>query len=138
MDITKLHTKRHLTVHEQSTLTRYSIEQSACSFRMHPLLPDVLLQFFVQQGIHLQRDILTNSDRMPFGGEQEAYRGQWLTCSHRFFNYVLFLDETNTHIEEVARWADVTDTILISAHEKGIGKSYGYLCQEVLHQLNHQ
>jgi hypothetical protein len=134
MDIDKLKNKRQLNVQEQNALTQHYIEQDAIYFRRNKDLPQILLDYFVSRGIDLEQ---VSFDRMQYGGEVEGYRGLWLTRNHHFISYLIFLDETDSQIDEIDEWMDITDEIEVSAHARGLGNTYGQLCINALHKINH-
>lgn len=121
---------------EQNALKQYEIEQCAISFRSHKSLPKVLLDFFESNEIDLDKDILVQNSRMLAQGTQDEYIGRWVTCNQRFIDYTILLDETESGIEEIDEWEDVTAQIKINANTKGIGSTYGQLCIHVLNKLN--
>jgi hypothetical protein len=73
---------------------------------------------------------------MEYGGSVGGYIGQWLTHNYKFISYVIFLDETDSYIDEVDEWKEITDETEINAHTKGVGRSYGQLCIDVLNKIN--
>ncbi len=73
---------------------------------------------------------------MPFGGVTEAYRGEWLTQDQQFYSYEITLEPNDEHIDEVMEWENVTDEVDQNPHSSGIGKTFGWLCIEVLNELN--
>lgn len=123
-------------VQTQNVEERTRIRNNALFFRNQCDLPRALLDCFEALGIDLKRDILTANDRMPFGGPTWSYRGVWLTEQLQFINFVIFLDEKDEYVDEIDTWENVTDHIEVNAHQRGTGKSSGWLSIDVLKELN--
>ena len=133
--ISKLSNKRQKNVQEQNFLTEDSIRTSAVWFRESSDYPKVLIDFFEEKGVNLETDILSWHDRMPFGGPSEAFRGKWVTIDGSFFDYEVAMDEKEKNIEWF-EWEDITNETEISEHKPGTGKTYGFLCLNLLRELN--
>lgn len=135
-DIEFLKKKRQVNVQEQNSLTKHTIMQFAVDFRKSRNLPEALIKFFEENGIDTNLSILTWHDTMSFGGSTEAYRGEWLTQDKQFYSYEITLDPNDEFIDDVLQWENITDEVDLNQHSKGIGKTSGWLCIEVLNELN--
>lgn len=128
--------KPQQNVQVQNSVTRERIRKEALWHRSHVTYPDSIRRFFEGSGIHPEKDILVDYDEpVPNLEEQENYEGVWVTIERQFISFEIKLG-TTLEIESVVRWQDVTELLDISAHKRGTGKTYWWLCLEVLGELN--
>lgn len=123
-------------VQTQNSEVKHRIKKCALDFRVNRDFPRALLDCFEALGIDFGRDILTDHDRMPFGGPTEAYRGTWLTDKLQFIEYEIYLDPKDEYLVEIDVWKNVTDQIDVNPRKAGTGKSGGWLSIEILEELN--
>jgi len=136
LNIEALKKKKQKNVQEQNAIDKHNIMRYALAFRNNRDLPNVLIQYFEDQGIDTYHSILTWYDRMPYGEPTESYRGDWLTPDYQFYSYEIFLDKNDQCITDIWCWKNITDQVEINAHQRATGKSGGLLCIEVLNELN--
>ena len=135
-NIESLKKKKQKNVQEQNILDQHIICECTLNYRNTDPLPRALNDLFEALGINLQRDILLWHDRMPCGATTTPYRGSWLTQDHRFIEYEVFLDSNDESVTSIEEWKDITDSVEISSHRQGTGKTHGLLCIEVLTEIN--
>ena len=135
-NIERLKNKKQKNVQEQNCLDRNTVLECSLNYRNKDPLPKALNYLFEAFGINLQKDALLWHDRMPCGGFTIPYRGSWLTREHRFIEYEVFLDPKDEAVVSIEEWNDITDSVEISAHSRGTGKTHGMLCIEVLNEIN--
>lgn len=61
--------------------------------------------------------------------------GLWLSSDSQFWVFSVVLSYEESKIIELEEFENVTSSIQVSAHLKGIGKSFGFLAVEVLHAM---
>jgi hypothetical protein len=135
-DISIIKKKRQKSVQEQNALDKHSIKECAQRFRVSRDLPEALIECLEKQGIDTKSSILVWHDTMPFGGPTDAYRGEWVTPEKRFYSYEIYLDSKNENVTEIDVWEEITDKVELNEHKPGTGKTSGWLCIEVLNELN--
>ena len=128
--------KRRNSVQAQNERSKESILEVAYEFRAKRNLPKPLIELFEEKGIDTNRSILVWHDTMPFGGPTEAFRGEWVTPNKEFYYYEVYLDPNEQYVTDILEWENVTSKVEISQHNKGNGKTTGWLCLEVLNELN--
>jgi hypothetical protein len=57
--------------------------------------------------------------------------GVWLSANRRFLEFNVLLPRDGEP-PEIEFWNDVTDDIIVNAHQPGTGKSFGFLALELL------
>lgn len=99
--------------------------------------PDSIRKFFEGSGIRPEKDILVDyREPVPYLEEQESYEGVWVTTERRFISFEIRLGISTQEIVSIIRWQDVTELLDVTAHKRGTGKTYWWLCLEVLEELN--
>ena len=66
--------------------------------------------------------------------EGDFYTGVWLSRDEHFWDFALTIERGSARVLYVERFNDVTDTINVSAHLPGVGKSFGHLAKQLLHE----
>jgi hypothetical protein len=75
--------------------------------------------------------ILVRVDVTP-GQEGDLIAALWLTSSREFWEVSAVVSRSNAAIVQIERIEDVAQSISIDAHQRGTGKTFGYLALEVL------
>ena len=127
--------KSQQNVQVQNTVMRERIRKEALYHRSHVTYPESIRRFFEGSGIHPEKDILVDYGE-PDPYLEDNYVGVWITGQHRFISFEIKLGVSTLEIVSVVRWQDVTELLDISAHKRGTGKTYWWLCLEVLAELN--
>ena len=60
--------------------------------------------------------------------------GLWLTESQQFWEFAVVVSSGAHAKATVERYENVTPSVVISAHQPGTGKSFGFLALEVLNE----
>ncbi|WP_154724489.1 hypothetical protein [Thiothrix nivea] len=96
--------------------------------------PQWLIDLITSNGFSFDSGILIRLTSIP---EQEGdyFSGLWLTNSHEFWQFSVIVNRTDKTLIGVDSFNNITSTVVISAHTKGTGKSFGYLAIEVLDEL---
>lgn len=135
-EIEVLKKKRQKNVQEQNAMDKHQIMECARDFRNNKCLPNALIDYFEEQGVDTNLSVLLWHDRMPCGGMTVPYRGEWLTPDFKFYSYEIFLDKSDSFVSDVDEWKDITEQVEINEHKPGTGKTYGFMCIEVLNEIN--
>lgn len=136
-DRNRLKGKPQCNVQKQNALLRESILKAALWHRRQVTYPDSIRRFFEGSGIRPETDILVDFDEpSPYTEEQETYEGVWVTANRSFISFEIQLGKSTEEIVHVIRWQDITTSLAICAHKRGTGKTYWWLCLEVLEELN--
>ena len=83
------------------------------------------------QGLSASDGMLAALSSVPEQGG-ELFYGTWLTGAARFWKFSVVISRTTREAED-AEFEDVTESTIVSAHERGTGKSFGFLALQVLH-----
>jgi len=78
--------------------------------------------------------LLVAFSSVPDQGGGDWVSGTWLTDTRRFWKFEAVVPTRAGEQVEIERLVDVTDSVLVSAHVPGTGKSFGSLALEVLNQ----
>jgi hypothetical protein len=65
----------------------------------------------------------------------QLYSGVLLTLDHRFCRFSVVLNDDESEVIEVKEWDDITATIEVDSHRRGIGQTFGALAFEILREF---
>lgn len=99
-------------------------------------VPAPVLSFLRTQGLDLSQVIEVDFEDMASVGLDGFYCGLIVTQDPYFWRWGVELDETRSKVISVEEWRDVTSEYPISERLPGTGKSFGFMCIDVLHELN--
>lgn len=132
MEIERLRKKRQLNVQEQNALAREKIVQCASAYRNREPHLVWVGQALLQKGVDPEAGILAQASSVPCGGREEAGYATWVSVDCRFFAIEATISMETHALISVDSFQDVTDGTTIDSHQKGQGKSFGYLALEIL------
>lgn len=114
-------------------MLRDSIVQSARWFRDSPGEFAWLIDLLQERNIAPERGLLVNIQSIP---EQEGdlWRGLWLSSEEKFYEFDVMRSRNDGSVLEVEEWEDATDSLPITAHACGTGKSAAFLALEILRE----
>ncbi len=129
MDYEQLRSIKNKNVQQQNELTYLEIKQTAEQFMQHPSEYPWLFAVLENKGLDANKGILISCHNIPeqFGNQWMA---TWLTDDERFFEIDIMADYQMGQLIEVEEFTEVFPEI--TAHNKGTGKSFGYLALAVL------
>jgi hypothetical protein len=137
LDIDELRHKRQLNVAEQNALTRRRLLEAAMWFRANiDKVPAPVLSFLSSQRVDLSEAIDVDFEDMSVLGLSGLYRGLLITPSGSFWRREVELNDARSELASVEEWRDVTSEHPISEHLPDVGKSFGFLCLDVLREIN--
>ena len=64
------------------------------------------------------------------------YGGTWLNASREFWAFEVMVSDCRQNLLEVERMDNITSEVVVTAHGKGRGKSFGLLAIEVLGEIS--
>jgi hypothetical protein len=135
MDIERLRKKRQLNVQEQNAFASEKIVQCAFAYRNRARHLVWVRQALLQESVDSEAGILAQASSVPCGGREEAAYATWVSADCRFFAIEATISLETHALISVDSFRDVTDCTTIDDHQKGQGKSFGYLALEVLAEL---
>lgn len=122
-----------LNVQQQNGIAKAEIIHASESFRQGAKHIAWLGNYLQSQGIDPSNGVLTRLTTTP-DQAGELVRGVWLTAKQDFWEFDALMDRNSWQLIEVERFENVTDSITIDSNLKGVGKSFGCLALEVLHE----
>jgi hypothetical protein len=134
MDISRLKKKRQLNVQEQNALTENHIIETVKRFENEEQSFAWLRQLLHEKKLEASNGILVAFSVTPDQAGNVCY-GIWLTSDERFIDFEVEIARGSQRILSVDRWEEKTKETTVSLHQRGTGKSFGFLALDVLHQL---
>jgi len=126
-----------LNVAQQNAITRERLFNAAAWFRQHAHeVPAAVLAYLRAKGIDLREAIEVDFEDLAALGMPDCYRGLVVTPQARFLRWELELDAAGVSVPASEVWRDCSPEYPISAHLPGTGRSFGFLCMEVLEELS--
>jgi len=121
-------------VQQQNEVSRARISATARSFRADLLSHPWLLVELQERQLDPTTGILAELNSVP---EQngEFISGVWVTPNRQFFRFEAVLSHHPVVSSSVEVWEDATATTEVNEHQRGTGKSFGWLAIEVLDEL---
>lgn len=132
MDIEQLQRKRRKSVQDQNTILKHEILCCAKNWLEGEKLPEPIEGFLSEKGITRDNALLVEYHGGP-ARYQMTYSGLFITDNEEFIEFELDLNVRETNIECVESFGKTT--IETSCHLHGVGKSFGCLSKEVLHEI---
>lgn len=122
---------RQKNIPQQNAEVTAEIERVASAFEnRHPSVSWLWAEL-ESRGLSPQDGILvTMQSVMEQGGDY--FKALWLSKSQDFWEFEAMVPREAGRTACVERFENVTSSVIVSAHERGIGKSLGYLALEVL------
>jgi hypothetical protein len=62
------------------------------------------------------------------------YEGLWLSSAKEFWRFVVLVPRSGDGFAEVEAFENVTRSVVVSGRVPGIGRSFGFLAHQVLHE----
>lgn len=124
---------RPLNVQEQIDIRKDNILSEAKYWREHGI-PKILELLFKEKGIDINKSIVLEYKQDYPGISTDE--GLLLTPEGEFYEFNIDLNSDRTEIVELYSIVNVSERYKVSEHEKGIGKSFGYIAMEILIELN--
>ena len=132
MDIERIKRKRTKSVQDQNAISKHQIISVANWWKAGNKLPEPIERMAAESGITRDTSILIEQHSGPICCEH-SYSGCFLNKKYEFWSYQVDLNDKETKIEYLEQWLKVD--IEVNKHKKGTGKSFGYLCTEVLNEI---
>jgi len=132
MDINSLHRKRQKNVQEQNFLDRELIRQVAEWWEEGNKLPNPIEEKAKVIGIKRETAILVERGVFPECCPNHHY-GCFLKREGVFWAFSIVLNQKEDEIIEIEEWHE--SNIEVNGHVKGIGKTWGFLCHEILREI---
>ncbi len=123
---------RQLNVQQQNSLTIEGILRAAEWARSSDRHIEWLGAALRANGEASTSGLLVAARTLPDQGGGDWIHGTWLTSERRFWEFEAVVPRRNGEPVEIERLEDVTDSIEVSRHVPGTGKSFGYMALEVL------
>lgn len=131
MDIELLKRKRTKSVQDQNAISKHQIQAVVKWWYSGNRLPEPIEKLVSESGLSRETAILVEEHSGPICCEH-SYSGLFLTKENVFWSYEVDLNGKETEIEYLGHW-EKTD-IEVNQHQKGTGKSFGFLCTEILNE----
>jgi len=132
MDIEQLQRKKRKSVQDQNAILKYEILCCAKRWLEGEKLPKPIEVFLSDKGITRDNALLVEYHGGP-ALYQMTYSGLLITNKEEFVEFEFDLNVPETNIEYVESFGKTT--IETSCHLHGVGKSFGCLSKEVLHEI---
>jgi hypothetical protein len=123
------------SVQQQNALQKCSILSLARQFRSAEPRLQWIAAVLQQYGFDPEHGILACAGAVPCGGNHQSAQAIWVSASRRFVSIeatIAFDDDALVSVEAVE---DITDSTVVSMHERGTGRTFGWLALEVLEEL---
>lgn len=120
---------RNKNVQQQNQLMYLEIKQNAEKFRMQPTVFSWLVAALSLNSLAPTDGLLISCSSVPEQGGSQ-WMGIWLTKDEHFFEFDIMAEYTTGKLIAVDEWKEVKPKI--SAHQKGTGKTLGYLALQLL------
>ena len=123
------------STHDQAQWTKANILSTALWARREMLASAWLLRLLKDMGQDSANGIVVALQEAPDQGGI-FYGGTWLNASREFWAFEVMVSDCRQNVLEVERMDNVTSEVVVTAHGKGTGKSFGWLAIEVLADIN--
>ena len=123
---------RQQNVQHQNSLTTEDILRAAKRFQNSDQHVVWLGAALSAKGEANASGLLVAVRTIPDQGGGDWVQGTWLTRERRFWEFEAVVPRRGGELVEIERLEDVTDSIPVSDHVPGAGKSFGHLALEVL------
>lgn len=120
-------------VQQQNESTKAEVRHAAEAFRRGARRLAWLGDYLQSQGIDPESGVLTRLTTTP-DQAGDLVGGIWVTKKYKFWEFDALLDRYSRRLIKVEKFENVTGLMTIDGHLKGIGKSFGCLAVEVLHE----
>ncbi len=136
MDIDRLRQKRGgRNVQQQNALLRHEILSAGRWTRdNYEGIPQLVREFLASQEFDVANSLVLHSDMSGYEAGN-CHAGLVVTAERAFFEYDITLTWDGSCVEE-SECQRVDDRYPVTEHLPGKGRSYGYLCLDVLRELN--
>ncbi|MFZ6721690.1 hypothetical protein [Undibacterium sp. Ji49W] len=127
--------QRQLNVQQQNALHKQNMANTVQAFRNR--LPGQkqyrwVLELLDHARLHPAEGILLSYGSTPCGSNEAFAHVLWLSATARFYELNGIIDTDKSEILEIELVTDISGQTIVSAHLKGIGKSWGQLAIELL------
>jgi hypothetical protein len=119
-----------LSVQEQNQQAQIRMRAIASQFKRDTADFQWLIDILESNSETAQSGVLVSLKRVPDQGGNIC-DGVWLSADRRFVEFSVLLPY-NGGPPQLEFWNDVTDDIIVNAHQPGTGKSFGFLALEIL------
>jgi hypothetical protein len=132
MDIKYLKSKRQKSVQQQNAVLKHDIACCVENWLNGNKLPKPIEKYLIENGITRENALLVEYNGGP-AQYQMSYSGLLITNDEEFIEFEFDLNVLETNIEHTESYGKVS--IETSCHLHGVGKSFGCLSKEVLHEI---
>ena len=133
MNIDKLAKIKNLNTKEQNEITKFNIVKTARLFLDKEGVPDAIHSWLKSKQFSKENCILVEYGQGPICCDH-TFSGILLKENLEFWEFEVELNPENSGVSEVYSWKNITKEIPVSEHTKGVGKSWGFLCIQVLRE----
>ena len=123
------------STHDQAKQTKANILNTALWARREMLASAWLLRLLKDMGQDPANGIVVALHEVQDQGGI-FYGGTWLNASREFWAFEVMVSDCRQNLLEVERLDNVTADVVVTAHGKGTGKSFGLLAIEVLGDIS--
>ena len=123
------------STHDQAKQTKANILSTALWARREMLINDWLPQLLKDMGQDPANGIVVELHEVLDQGGIFC-GGTWLNTAREFWSFEVMVSNCRQKLLEVERMDNITAEVVITAHGKGTGKSFGLLAIEVLCEIS--
>ena len=120
----------HRSVQEQNQQAQAQMRAVASQFKNDSRSFIWLIDILEANSESFQRGVLVSLKRTP-DPSGNVCEGVWVSADRRFLEFSVSLPFDDGP-PELEFWNDVTEDVIVSAHQPGTGKSFGFLALEIL------
>lgn len=132
MDIEYLKRKRQRSVQQQNAVLKHEITCCAENWVNGKKLPNPIEEYLIEKGVNRDNSLLIEYHGGP-AQYQMSYSGLLIRNNEEFIEFEFDLNVPETNIEHAESFGKIS--IETSCHLHGVGKSFGCLSKEVLHEI---
>ncbi|MBY6192136.1 hypothetical protein KUV22_17070 [Microbulbifer agarilyticus] len=133
MNIDKLAKIKNLNTREQNEISKFNIAKIAKLFHDTEIFPDAIRCWLKSNNFSKDNSILVEFGQGPICCDS-TFSGTLLNEELEFWEFEIELDAKSGNIVEIYDWKNITKEISVTEHAKGVGKSWGFLCVQVLRE----
>ena len=122
---------RNKNTKEQNAATAQNVLAIDDIFRGSSGFPEGVRKFLLEHSISIDNSILVDFGKLPVCCDN-TFIGTVLTSRREFWEFEVELCDERPDCFNVVIWRNITSNIEVNAHCKGVGKSFGYICYEIL------
>ncbi len=126
----KMTTIGRLGIQQENQQALDRMRAIASRFKSDPPGFEWLIEILELNSESAQRGVLVSLNQTP-NQRDDTCEGVWLSVNRRFFEFSVRLPHDGGP-PKPEFWNDVTEDIIVNAHQPGTGKSFGFLAMDLL------